>query len=112
MYKTELTNRALEIYQNKKFWTYVQGGLGQLGNSQKIKSLYEYFWKNRDKKPNSMTRPYDEWVRDHALDNCTDCSNFINVLLKFTSYRFLDSLRSLEMTVRNCLVKALLSCRA
>ena len=96
MYKTELANRALEIYQDKIFWTYVQGGLGQLGNSQKIKSLYEYFWKNRDKKPNSMTRPYDEWVRDHALDHCTDCSNFINVLLNYdTNYYSVWSLSQL-----------------
>lgn len=83
MDKYQIAQRARSIYSSKDNWTYVQGGLGEIGESKRIKSLYEYYWQKRTTNPNTMTRPYSEWVTDHAKQQCTDCSNLINVLLGY-----------------------------
>ena len=91
----ELIRRAMQIYDAKDGWTYVQGGLGEVGYTNRIRNLYTYFW-NKKPRTNTMTRPYYEWVRDHANQRCTDCSNFINVLLQYpTNYYSVWSLGQL-----------------
>lgn len=80
----ELCTKAMSIYLNRDNWTYCQGGLGELGESTRIKGLYEYYYKqpNRSK---YMTLPYAEWLAQYGKGKqCTDCSNFINVLLGYT----------------------------
>ena len=95
----ELIRRAMQIYDAKDGWNYVQGGLGEYGYSDRIRNLYTYFW-NKKPRTNSMTRPYFEWVKDHSDQRCTDCSNFINVLLQYpTNYYSVWSLGQLPDVV-------------
>lgn len=97
----ELIRRAMQIYDAKEGWTYCQGGLGEYGYTDRIRNLYTYFW-NKKPRTNTMTRPYFEWVRDHAQQRCTDCSNFINVILQYpTNYYSVWSLGQLPK-VLNC----------
>lgn len=83
----ELCTKATSIYLDREHWTYCQGGLGELGESQRIKNLYEYYYKQPNKSK-YMTLPYTEWLDRYGQDrHCTDCSNFINVLLGYdTNY--------------------------
>lgn len=80
----EFCTRATSMFLDRENWTYCQGGLGELGESKRIKGLYEYYYSqpNRSK---YMTLPYSEWLQKFGKGKkCTDCSNFINVLLGYT----------------------------
>lgn len=83
----EICTKATSIYLDREHWTYCQGGLGELGESQRIKNLYEYYYKQPNKSK-YMTLPYTEWLDKYGQGrHCTDCSNFINVLLGYdTNY--------------------------
>lgn len=83
----EICTKATSIYLDREHWTYCQGGLGELGESARIKGLYEYYYKQPNKSP-YMTLSYAEWLAKYGQDrHCTDCSNFINVLLGYeTNY--------------------------
>lgn len=83
----ELCTKATSIYLDREHWTYCQGGLGELGESQRIKNLYEYYYRQPNKSK-YMTLPYAEWLDKYGQGrHCTDCSNFINVLLGYdTNY--------------------------
>lgn len=83
----ELCTKATSIYLDREHWTYCQGGLGELGESARIKGLYEYYYKQPNKSK-YMTLPYTEWLDKYGQGrHCTDCSNFINVLLGYeTNY--------------------------
>lgn len=85
MTATELANKGIAIYNDRKNWTYVQGALGQLGESDRVRGLYKYFWGQPNHANNSMTMPYDAWLAEYGKGkHCTDCSNFINYLLGYT----------------------------
>lgn len=78
----EICTKATSIYLDRDHWTYVQGGLGELGESDKIKGLYEYYYKQPNKSK-YMTLPYAEWLETFGRGrHCTDCSNFFNVLFE------------------------------
>ena len=83
----ELCTKATSIYLDREHWTYCQGGLGELGESDRIRNLYEYYYKqpNRSK---YMTLDYQTWLEKYGMgSHCTDCSNFFNVLLGYdTNY--------------------------
>ena len=83
----ELCTKATSIYLDREHWTYCQGGLGELGESARIKGLYEYYY-NKPGRSKYMTLPYTEWLDKYGQGrHCTDCSNFINVLLGYdTNY--------------------------
>jgi len=83
----EICTKATSIYLDREHWTYCQGGLGELGESARIKGLYEYYYKQPNKSK-YMTLPYTEWLAQYGQGHhCTDCSNFINVLLDYeTNY--------------------------
>ncbi len=81
----DLTQRAIAIYNDRKNWTYCQGALGQLGESDRVRGLYNYFWFQPYHANNSMTMPYQPWLEAYGRGrHCTDCSNFINYLLGYT----------------------------
>lgn len=82
MTNIELANKALAIYNERSNWTYCQGALGQLAESTRVKNLYEYF---RKVGGNTMTMDYPEWLAINRGKHCTDCSNFINYLLGYTT---------------------------
>lgn len=105
----ELAERALAIYNNRDKWTYCQGGLGQLAESKEIKGLYNYY----RKKGNGSTCDYPEWLKDYAAGRqCTDCSNFVNVLLgyniNFYSTWSLGNLPRCEFPIENAPVGSVL----
>jgi len=82
MNNIELAQKALSIYNDRDNWTYVQGGLGEYANSQRIKGLYTYY----REKGNSSTCDYDVWLARFGTNStgfkqCTDCSNFIQYLI-------------------------------
>lgn len=79
----DFCTRATTLYLNRENWTYCQGGLGELGESARIKGLYEYYY-SQPNKSKYMTYPYKEWLSKFGKGHqCTDCSNFINVLLGY-----------------------------
>ena len=81
----ELVNKAIAVYNDRKNWTYVQGALGQLGESDRVRGLYNYFWNMPNHGGNSMTMPYEPWLAEYGKGkHCTDCSNFLNYLLGYT----------------------------
>lgn len=81
----ELVERGIKIYNDRQNWTYVQGALGQLGESDRVRGLYNYFWEMPDHGGNSMTMPYAAWLNEYGYQkHCTDCCNFINFLLGYT----------------------------
>ena len=86
----ELADLAINIFNHASEWTYNLGSLGELAEDKRTKSLYEYYWKEKEegRKPNSMTRPYDEWLPDHKGQRCTDCNNFINMLLGYDTNKY------------------------
>lgn len=82
MTNLDILARADEVWTNRDFWTYCQGGLGELSTSQRIKGLYNYY----RGKGNGSSCNYDEWLKLYATNEgkakqCTDCSNFIQYLL-------------------------------
>ena len=83
----EIVAKAKDIYYKKESWTYCQGGLGELGESTRIKGLYEYYY-NQPNRSKYMTLNYKDWLKQYGAGRqCTDCSNFINVLLGYpTNY--------------------------
>lgn len=83
----EICTKATSIYLDREHWSYCQGGLGELGESARIKGLYEYYY-NKPGRSKYMTLPYTEWLSAYGQGrHCTDCSNFINVLLGYeTNY--------------------------
>ena len=82
-----IVQKAKTIYANKDKWTYCQGGLGELGESDRIKSLYNYYY-SQPNKSKYMTLTYRDWLAQYGKGRqCTDCSNFFNVLLGYqTNY--------------------------
>lgn len=85
MTAAELTEKGIVVYNDRKNWTYVQGALGQLGESDRVRGLYKYFWDQPNHAGNSMTMAYEPWLNLHGKGRrCTDCSNFINYLLGYT----------------------------
>ena len=93
----ELVYKAKAVLNDKDNWTYCQGGLGELSNSDRIHNLYNYFWNMPNHGGNSMTVPYDEWIKQFPNKRCTDCNNFINFLLGFdTSYYSVNGLNKMK----------------
>ena len=85
MTAAELAEKGIDVYNDRKNWTYVQGALGQLGESDRVRGLYKYFWGQPNHAGNSMTMAYEPWLNLHGKGRrCTDCSNFINFLLGYT----------------------------
>lgn len=85
MTANDIVAKALAIYEDRDNWTYCQGGLGQLGESMRIQGLYTYY----RAKGNSSTMDYPEWLAKIGRGkHCTDCSNFINVLLGLTTNKY------------------------
>lgn len=85
----EVVNQALNVYKGRDQWTYLQGAIGHLGESDRAKGLYNYFWNKPDHSGNTMTMPYDEWLEKYGKGRyCTDCSNFINFLLGFSYSKY------------------------
>lgn len=81
----ELVSKGIGIYNDRKNWTYVQGALGQLGESDRVRGLYNYFWNMPNHGGNSMTMDYAAWLPLYGQGkHCTDCSNFLNYLLGYT----------------------------
>lgn len=87
MFAKELKDLALTLYHDRDEWTYCQGGLGQLAESDKIRNLYEYFWL-RPNRSKYMIYPYKEWIRYHKGQHCTDCNNMINMLLGYSDNHY------------------------
>ena len=86
--QAEIVNRAKECYNNRERWTYCQGGLGELGESARIRGLYEYYYKQPNKSK-YMTLTYKDWLDQYGRGRqCTDCSNFINVLLGYPTNEY------------------------
>ena len=82
MTNIELAQKALAVYADRDNWTYVQGGLGEYANSARIEGLYNYY----RKQGNSSTCDYNVWLARYGVNGsnfkrCTDCSNFIQVLI-------------------------------
>lgn len=82
MTNLELAQKALDVYANRDYWTYVQGGLGELSITNRIKGLYNYY----RGKGNGSTCDYPVWLEQYGKYNgqakqCTDCSNFIQYLI-------------------------------
>lgn len=100
MTNKELVNAALAVWDDRDKWTYLQGAIGDLAESDRARGLYTYFWNMPDHGGNTMQRPYDEWLTAHKGQKCTDCSNFINFLLGYTfsmySTRGLATLRKFD----------------
>lgn len=84
MTNKELVNAALAVWEDRDAWTYLQGAIGDLAESDRARGLYNYFWNMPNHGGNTMTVPYYEWVEMEADKKCTDCSNFINFLLGYT----------------------------
>ena len=87
MFAKELKDLVLTLYHDRDEWTYCQGGLGQLAESDRIKGLYNYYYAqpNRSK---YMKYPYKEWLQYHKGQHCTDCNNMINMLLGYTDNHY------------------------
>lgn len=86
MTNIELAEKALSVFNDRANWTYCQGALGELGESKRVKDLYDYF---RSKGGNTMTCDYDPWLEVYGRGkHCTDCSNFINLLMNYGSSRY------------------------
>lgn len=81
MTNIDLIVKALSVFHNKEYWTYLQGGLGNLAESDRARGLYNYFWNMPDHGGNTMTMPYNEWLQQNFGKHCTDCCNFITYLL-------------------------------
>lgn len=84
MTNIDLVARAMNVYNTNENWTYVQGAIGNLAESDRVRGLYNYFWNMPEHGGNSMTKPYTEWLEENIGKFCTDCSNFINFLLGYT----------------------------
>lgn len=84
MTNTDIAAKALYVYIYKNFWTYCQGAIGHLAESDRVRGLYNWFWSQPNHAGNTMTMPYDKWVFVNQGKRCTDCSNFINYLLGYT----------------------------
>ena len=84
MTNKELVNAALAVWQDRDKWTYLQGAIGDLVESDRARGLYNYFWNMPNHGGNTMTCPYSEWAEMEEGRKCTDCSNFINFLLGYT----------------------------
>ena len=81
----DLAQRGIAVYNDRKNWTYCQGALGQLGESDRVRGLYNYFWGMPNHGGNSMTMPYQPWLEEYGRGKCcTDCNNFLNFLLGYT----------------------------
>lgn len=79
----ELVDKAVAVYRDRASWTYVQGAIGDLGQSNRVRSLYTYFY-GLPTKSASMTLPYGEWLSKYGYNKkCTDCNNFVNYLLGY-----------------------------
>lgn len=84
MNNVELSIKALAVYNERNNWTYLQGAIGNLAESDRSRGLYNYFWNQPNHSGNTMTMPYTEWLTQNNGKHCTDCSNFINYLLGYT----------------------------
>ena len=84
MTNTDLAAKATYVYINNIDWTYCQGAIGHLAESDRVRGLYNWFWSQPNHAGNSMTVPYSEWLPQNEGKKCTDCSNFINYLLGYT----------------------------
>lgn len=84
----DLVDRALDLYEDKENWTYNLGGLGELGQSERARNLYNYYYSQPDR-PVRMDLPYKEWLEQYGMNkHTTDCSNFINVLLGYPTNHY------------------------
>lgn len=81
----DLKLKADEIWEQKDHWTYLQGALGQLGQSERCRNLYNYYWNTQGKLgQNSMTMVYVSWLEEYGADkHCTDCCNFLNYIMEY-----------------------------
>ena len=61
MTAAELAEKGIDVYNDRKNWTYVQGALGQLGESDRVRGLYKYFWGQPNHAGNSMTMAYSSF---------------------------------------------------
>lgn len=84
MNNIDLATKALAVYYQRDKWTYLQGAVGNLAESDRSRGLYNYFWNQPNHANNTMTMPYNEWLINNIGKQCTDCSNFINYLLGYT----------------------------
>ena len=84
MNNMDFAAKAINVYLHSNEWTYVQGAIGNLAESDRVRGLYNYFWNQPNHSGNTMTVPYYEWLSSNEGKHCTDCSNFINYLLGYS----------------------------